>query len=124
MWSSKEQLTRTRMSWKECCMKKKGGLGLVDPEATKDNLMCKWILKAMEPGESNLQLMIGYRLARFKPKKEEVGGVSLDWFTSKQHHGYSRSKVWGHISEAWKIMVKGTYQLPPPPPFPHQTPSC
>ena len=68
LWSGKEQLTQTRVSWKVCCMKKKvGGLGLVDPEVAKINLMCKWIVKAMEPGESNLQLMLRYKLARFNP---------------------------------------------------------
>ena len=31
-----------------------GRLGLVDLEATKTNLLCKWIVKAIELGESNL----------------------------------------------------------------------
>jgi hypothetical protein len=36
-------------------MKKKvGGFGLVDLEASKTNLLCKWNVKAMEPKESNL----------------------------------------------------------------------
>lgn len=36
LWSSKEQLTRTMVSWKECCLKKKlWGLGLVDPKMAK-----------------------------------------------------------------------------------------
>jgi hypothetical protein len=34
--SVKEQLTRTRVSWRECCMKKKyGGLDLIDPKGAK-----------------------------------------------------------------------------------------
>ena len=42
LWSGKEQLTRTKISWRECCLKKKcGGLGLVDPEAAKTSLLCK-----------------------------------------------------------------------------------
>ena len=46
LWSGKEQLTRTRVSWKECCViKKYGGLGLVDPEDAKTSLLCKWIVK-------------------------------------------------------------------------------
>jgi hypothetical protein len=114
MWSGKDQFTRTRVSWQECCLKKKyGGLGLVDPEEAKTSLLCKWIVKAMEPGESNLQLMLRYRLARFKPKQRRSWGVDLEWFTSKQHQGVSGSKVWGHIGKAWKRMVKNTYQLPP-----------
>lgn len=34
--------------------KKYGGLELVDPKATKTNLLCKWIIKGMKLGESNL----------------------------------------------------------------------
>lgn len=49
-------------------MKKKyGGLGLVDPEIAKTILLCKWIVKAIEHGKSNLQLMLRYMLARFNP---------------------------------------------------------
>lgn len=59
LWSGKEQLTRTIVSWRECCLKKKyGGLGLVDLHAAKTSLLCKWIVRTMEPGESNLQLML------------------------------------------------------------------
>lgn len=38
---------------------------LISPEATKTTLLGKWIVKAMELGKSNLQLMLRYRLARF-----------------------------------------------------------
>jgi hypothetical protein len=107
MWSGNEQFTRTRVSWQECCLKKKyGGLGLVDPEESKTSLLCKWIVKAMEPGESNLQLMLRYRLARFNPQRGRSWGVDLKWFTSKLHQGFSGSKVWGHISKAWKYIAK------------------
>lgn len=57
LWLGKEQQTRTRVSWRICCMKRKNGeLGLVDPEVAKTSLLCKWIVKAMEPGESNLRI--------------------------------------------------------------------
>ena len=114
LWSGKEQRIRTRVSLRECCMKKKNeGLGLVDPEAAKTSLFCKWIVKAMEPGESNLQLILRYKLARFKLQRGKSWGVSLDWFTSKKHQEVLGSNIWGHISKAWKIMVKGLYQIPP-----------
>ena len=114
LWSRKEQQSRTRVSWKECCLKKKyGGLGLVDPEAAKTSLLCKWIVRAMEPGESNLQLMLRFRLSHFKPQRGPSWGISLDWFISKQHLRFTGSKVWGLISKTWKTMVKCLYQLPP-----------
>ena len=114
MWSGKEQLTRTRVSWQECCFKKKyGSLGLVDPEEAKTSLLGKWIVRAMEPGKSSLQLMLRYRLARFNLQRDRSWGIDLEWFTSKKHQGFSGSKVWGHISKAWKILAKSIYQVPP-----------
>ena len=47
-WSDKEQLKRTRVSWKVYCMKKKNCLRLVDPEIAKTNILCKWIVKTIE----------------------------------------------------------------------------
>ena len=88
-------------------MKKKyGGLGLVDPEIAKTSLLTKQVIKAMQPGESNLQLMFRYRLSRYSPNKGRKWGVSLDWFTVKLHQGFTGSKMWGHIGKAWKAMVK------------------
>lgn len=58
------------VSWKECCMKKVFvGFGLRNPEVAKTNVLCKWIVKAMEHGESNMQLMLRFRLVRFNPQR-------------------------------------------------------
>lgn len=57
--------------------------------------------------------MLRYMLARFNPQRGKSSGTSLEWFTCKQHVGFTGSKVWGHISKVWKVMVKGIYQLPP-----------
>lgn len=64
-----------------------GGLGLVNREVAKTNLLCKWIVKTMEMGES-LQLILRYRLATYNPQKGRSLGVSLDWFTNKKHQGF------------------------------------
>ena len=53
---------------------KKGGLGLVDLKNAKTDVLCKWAIKAMEPGESNLQLMLRYRLVRFNPQRGRSWG--------------------------------------------------
>lgn len=102
------------VSWKECCLNKQyGGLGLGDPNATKTNLLYKWIVKTMELGDSNLQCIFMYMLARLNPKRERIWRVSLDWFTIKQHQCYYRSMGWGHVSKVWKVILKNVYQLPP-----------
>ena len=87
-------------------------IGLGRPGKCGNELFCKWVIKTMEPGESNLQLMLKYRLARFDPQRGRSWGVSLDWFTSKNHQGVTGSKIWGHIEKAWKVMVNGLYPLP------------
>ena len=38
----------------------------------KDILLCKWIVESMEHGESNLQFMRRYILARFNPKRRRT----------------------------------------------------
>lgn len=91
--------------------KKHGGLDLVDPEVAKTSLLCKWIVKEMKPGESNLQLMLRHRLARFNAQRRKIWRVNLDWFTNKKHQGVVGSKVWGHIGKIWKVMVKCIYQI-------------
>ena len=86
----------------------------MDPEDTKTDLLCKWIVKAMELDESNLQLMLGYRLARFNPQSGQSWGVSLEWFTSKKHQGFLALRCGATlIINTWKVMVKGIYQIPP-----------
>lgn len=49
-------------------------MGLVDPEYAKTNLLCIWMIKAMELGKSNLRFMLHYRLARFNHYEEETMG--------------------------------------------------
>lgn len=79
LWFGKKNLTHIKVSWRECCLKKKyGGLGFANPEVAKTCLLCKWIIKSMEPGKSNLHLILRYRLAIFEPPKEEEVG-ELTW---------------------------------------------
>lgn len=93
--------------------KKREGLGLVNLEATKTSLHCKWIVNAMQPSESNMKLMLLYRFSMFNLQRGRSWGTNLNWFTNKVHIGFLGSKVWGHIGKACKFMVKGTYQLLP-----------
>lgn len=63
LWAGKDQRACTRVAWNVCCKKKiEGGLSLVDPELAKINMLCKWIVYALEPGKANLQIMLRYRL--------------------------------------------------------------
>lgn len=46
-----------------------GGFGLVDPKAATIILLRKRVIEAMEPGESNLQLMLRFKVVRFNSTK-------------------------------------------------------
>lgn len=48
---------------------------MVDLEVAKIRLLCEWIVKAMEPRESNLQSMLRYMLAGSIHNKGRVGLV-------------------------------------------------
>ena len=61
----------------------------------------------------HLQLIIRYMLAILNPQQGKSWGVSLGWFTSKQHKGYFESTGLSHINKAWKVMVEGLYHFPP-----------
>jgi hypothetical protein len=43
------------------------GLGLIDPKEAMYALLCKWVIKALKPGNSNLKLLLGFKLAMCKP---------------------------------------------------------
>lgn len=56
--------------------RKTGGLELVDLELAKKSLLCKWIVHAMELGESNLQIMLRCRLAHYNPQRGRSWGLT------------------------------------------------
>lgn len=50
--------------------------------------------------------MFKYRLVKYKRQRGRSLGVSLDWFTNKQHQRVYGSKIWGYINIVWKTMAK------------------
>ena len=91
----KEQVTHTKVGWEDCRRKQKGDLGLVDLQHVTTCVFSKWIMYAIEPAASDLQILLRYRFAHFKPQPAG-GGVTLDWFTLPKHQGFSRCMVLGH----------------------------
>ena len=60
----KVQRARIRISWQQCCQTKgMGGVNLINPKDAVVALMTKWLIKAMEPGDSNLHLFLRFRLS-------------------------------------------------------------
>ena len=70
LWSNTEHSTRTRVNWRDGCVKKKaGGLNLIDPQEGTSSLLCKWAILAYLPGTSNLQGMLRNKLWTSSPSK-------------------------------------------------------
>ena len=57
---------------------KYGGLELVDSETAKTNLLCKWVIKAMELGSPTFNSCLGTCLHNLTHKEEEAGGLGLN----------------------------------------------
>lgn len=68
-------------------------------------LMSKWIVQALLPGQSNLRILLRYRITQLKPSCHGKWGLSSMWLFSSYLLGQSRSKVWHHIAHAWKVMT-------------------
>jgi len=43
------------------------GLGLIYPKEVLSTLMCKWMLLALEPSDSNLKTLLHFKLAKWMP---------------------------------------------------------
>ena len=102
----KLQRARVRVSWQQCCQtKSKGGVNLINPEDAVTALMTKWLIKAMEPGDSNLHLFLRFRLSQYQPYASGRWSQSLDYFTLSKHQRKKGLLVWNQVASAWKCML-------------------
>ena len=94
------------MSWQQCCqVKSKGGMNLINPEDVVTALMTKWLIKAMEPGTSNLHLFLRFRPSQSQPYLGRHWPQSLEYFTLSKHQRKKGSLVWNQVALAWKKML-------------------
>ena len=114
LWSGREYRARARVAWETCTKKlREGGLSLIDPHVALNCLMGKWLIKACEPGDSNLLTFLRYRLSRYKPEK--VGNWTSDatWFMSHTHKSAPGSKIWNRAGSAWRKLCKSAIWIKP-----------
>ena len=105
----KPEKSRVRVSWTQCCQpKEKGGLNLINLEDAVVALMTKWIIKAIEPGDSNLHLFLRYKLSHNQPYARGRWSPSLEYFTIGKHQAKRGLLVWNQVSSAWKRMIPFT----------------
>jgi hypothetical protein len=97
---------RAKVGWIQCCQdKSRGGLNLVHPDDAVIALMGKWIVKAMEPGSSNLHAMLRYRLSSYQPYSGGRWENDLAYFTVSGHQSRQGSLGWNRTILAWKALL-------------------
>jgi hypothetical protein len=112
--SGQTQRARAKVGWIQCCQdKSQGGINLVNPEDAVTALMLKWIIKAMEPGRSNLHLMLRYRLSQYQSYARGRWEQSLKYFTCNGHQSRQGPLGWNRVTSAWKKMVPELVFVPP-----------
>lgn len=75
---------------------------MINPQDAMTSLMTKWIIKAMEPGNSNLHLLLRFRLSMYQPYSGGRWTKGLEYFTLSKHQCRRGSIVWNRINVAWK----------------------
>ena len=107
LWGGKATLSRKRIAWLQCCQPKdKGGINLLNPPDVLNAMMSKWILKACEPGQSNLHTLLRFRLKGYQPYSQGKWDPSLEFFTINRHQSKKGSTLWNRVASAWKVVSK------------------
>lgn len=86
---------------------------MIDPFDALDCLLGKWIIKACEPGDSNLLTFLRYRLSLFKPVKDGRWAPNASWFLSPSHKSAPGSKIWNRAGKAWRKLCKHVQWINP-----------
>lgn len=114
LWSGTMHRARTKVAWTQCCLSKdKGGINVINPKDALVALMVKWILKACEPGESNLYLILRYRLSLFQPYQGGRWEASLEYFTLPNIQARQSSAAWTRAGKAWKKLSPDLHPIRP-----------
>lgn len=106
LWAGRDSRTPARVAWSKICRRKgDGGLGILDPDQALTALLCKWILHALRPSCSNIQLFLRYRLLRTFPNKTNKWSPDPTWILQPQPRIRPGSKLWTRIGRAWQQMA-------------------
>jgi hypothetical protein len=114
LWAGTIQHMRACAAWDVVCLsRKEGGLNMINPKHMVIALMCKWILNACEPRQSNFKTMIRYRLERYQPHAHGSWNCSMQWFLRPEFKASARSRAWNRTMTSWKHLVQDVSLKPP-----------
>ena len=71
MWASIQHPFTSEVAQEVCSKpRKEGNINLIDPRDSVVKFLCKWIIKAYFPCNSNLVNILKFKLMKFNPSKE------------------------------------------------------
>ena len=112
--AGKMERSRARVDWLQCCQRKEeGGINLINPEDAVAVLMVKWVIKALEPGQSNLHLLLRHKLSEFQPYSGGRWQPSLEFCFIPKHQARTGSIVWNRVIPSWKSVLHGLQPVLP-----------
>lgn len=98
--------SRARVSWIQCCQSKQdSGIGLINPEDAVAALIGKWVIKALEPSNSNLYLLLRLKLSQAQPYSGGRWHESLEYMFIAKHQARCGLIVWNRVTPAWKSLL-------------------
>jgi hypothetical protein len=101
-----EHHCKAKGNWNDYCdCKEVGGLGLIDLEKALSTLMCKWVLLALEPNDSNLKTLLHFKLVICMPSQHRRWILNLNLALVQGHVFALGFKIWGQIMQTQKRMV-------------------
>ena len=74
--------------------------------------MVKWVVKAMEPGTTNLHEFLQYRISLYQPYQGGNWQPSLEFFTMQGHYSRQGSLGWNRTTQAWKVVLSNVKYIP------------
>ncbi|KAG0575769.1 hypothetical protein KC19_5G029800 [Ceratodon purpureus] len=75
--------------------------------------MSKWALRALEPGNSPLQVLLRHRLTGFQPPGPGRWPRSLQWMLLPRFHAPRGPPLWHRFTQSWRIMSPHVDAVPP-----------
>lgn len=77
-----------------------------------DTLLFKWVIRALKLGNSNLKLLLCFKLAMCKSSKHMKWGPKVNW-ALVETRVHLQDQRYGGISKAWKWMAEKLDFHPP-----------
>lgn len=77
------------------------------------SLMNKWVIRALEPGDSPLHLLLRHRLAGIQPPGSGRWPRSLQWSLLARFHAPRGSPLWNRLTQGWRRISPYVDASPP-----------